>query len=448
KQTGGRALQGDGSLIARTREVLPFNLTGDQDEAIRTIRADMSKPAPMLRLLQGDVGSGKTVVAFMAMLAAIEAGTQAVLMAPTEALAHQHAATLGPLADSLGIGWRLITGKMPAADRKASEREIESGTARLILGTHALFTARLSYSDPGLIVIDEQHRFGVHQRLALTGKGADADMLVLSATPIPRSLAMALYGDMDISSLTEKPPGKRPVETKAIPMDRLETVITRLAPRIQAGERVFWVCPAVVSSDSHDLMSVTQRAEALEARFPGQVAAAHGQMHTDARTAAMESFVKGRQPILVATTVIEVGIDIPEATIMIIEHADNFGLAQLHQLRGRTGRGDKPGACVLLYDPPLTETARKRLSILRETDDGFKIAEMDLALRGPGDPTGPRQSGLPDFRLADIGRHAALVAIAQSDARAVLTTENARGQALDVLAYLFDQSAPTGAIAG
>ncbi len=441
----GRAFKGDGHLRNKAIAGLPFKLTPSQIAASAEIAGDMAEPVRMLRILQGDVGSGKTVVAYLAMLQAVEAGTQAALMAPTEVLARQHYATIEPLAREIGLEIALLTGRDKGNARKKLLEGLESGDIALAVGTHALFQQDVAFRDLGLAVVDEQHRFGVHQRLLLAAKGAAADMLVMTATPIPRTLMLCAYGDLDSSRLTEKPAGRQPVETRAMPLSRIEDVTNRLKSAIGGGARVFWVCPLVDDSEALDLAAATERHTALDRQFPGRVGLVHGQMKGSAKDKAMEDFARGDTDILVATTVIEVGVDVPEATIMVIEHAERFGLAQLHQLRGRVGRGERPSSCLLLYGAPLTQNAKARIEILRETDDGFRIAEEDLRLRGAGELLGTRQSGLPAFRLADIARHQDLMLAARDDARLILERdpqlETGRGKALRVLLYLFEKDA-------
>jgi ATP-dependent DNA helicase RecG len=441
----GRAFKGDGQLRDKAVSSLPFSLTPSQAVALAEISGDMTAPIRMLRILQGDVGSGKTVVAYLAMLQAVEAGTQAALMAPTEVLARQHFATVEPLAKKIGLKVALLTGRDKGKARAKTLEELKSGEIVIAVGTHALFQQDVEFRDLGLAVVDEQHRFGVHQRLMLAAKGSAADMLVMTATPIPRTLMLCAYSDLDSSRLTDKPAGRQPIDTRALPLSRIEDVVYRLRKAIADGARVFWVCPLVDESEALDLAAATERHTALERQFPGRVGLVHGQMKGPAKDKAMESFARGDTDILVATTVIEVGVDVPEATIMVIEHAERFGLAQLHQLRGRVGRGERPSSCLLLYAAPLTQNARARIEILRETDDGFRIAEEDLKLRGAGELLGTRQSGLPAFRLADIARHQELMLAARDDARLILDRdpdlETDRGKALRVLLYLFEKDA-------
>jgi len=441
----GRSFVPTGQLTDKLKAVLPFALTQSQETATAEIGADMEAPVRMLRILQGDVGSGKTIVALLAMLQAIEAGSQAAIMAPTEVLARQHFATIEPLAHQIGLKIVLLTGRDKGKPRAAILEGLKSGETAIIVGTHALFQEDVAFSDLGLAVVDEQHRFGVHQRLMLASKGAAADMLVMTATPIPRTLMLCAYSDLDSSRLTDKPIGRQPIETRALPLSRIEDVVTRLETALQSGARVFWVCPLVEESDVSDLAAATDRHSALNARFPGQVGLIHGQMAPGPKDKAMAAFTAGKTQILVATTVIEVGVDVPEATIMVIEHAERFGLAQLHQLRGRVGRGERSSSCLLFYSPPLTETASARIKILRETNDGFRIAEEDLRLRGAGELLGTRQSGLPAFRMADIVQHRNLMMVAKDDARLILDRDpdltTTRGQALRVLLYLFQKDA-------
>ena len=437
----GRPVHGDGTLRQALLRTLPFRLTASQDKAVADILSDMAKPERMLRLLQGDVGSGKTVVALMAMAACAEAGGQAVLMAPTEILARQHHATIAPLAAAAGIEVVLLTGRMKAKERKAIVERIGTGDAKLIVGTHALFQEAVTYRDLMLAVVDEQHRFGVHQRLRLTAKGTAPHMLVMTATPIPRTLVLAAFGDMDVSRLTEKPAGRQPVKTATVDMGRLGEVIGRLRQAIAAGRKAYWICPLVEDSELSELMSAEQRSAALQKEFGALVGLVHGRMNSLEKDAAMEDFKSGKTQILVATTVIEVGVDVPDASIMVIEHAEHFGLAQLHQLRGRVGRGAEASSCILLYKGPLSRVAKARLAIMRETEDGFRIAEEDLKLRGEGELLGTRQSGAPGFQLVDLEAHGDLLETARNDARYILekdeTLASDRGKALRLLLYLW-----------
>ncbi|MBI3452024.1 MAG: ATP-dependent DNA helicase RecG [Rhodospirillales bacterium] len=442
----GRRIVGDGALRARALAALPFALTGSQNTALGEILADMAADGRMLRLLQGDVGSGKTVVALLAMLNAVEAGLQAALMAPTEILARQHYQTIGPLAEAAGVPVTLLTGRDKGKARQAALAGLAAGGIKLIVGTHALLEEDVDFADLGFAVIDEQHRFGVHQRLGLAGKGKGVDVLVMTATPIPRTLMLCSYGDMEASRLTEKPPGRQPVDTRVVPLNRIDEVVDGVDRQLAKGARAFWVCPLVEESEAVDLAAASERHAALAARFgASRVGLVHGRMKGAQKDAAMEKFAAGGTGVLVATTVIEVGVDVPEATIMVVEHAERFGLAQLHQLRGRIGRGDRPSTCILLYAQPLGETAKARLSILRDTEDGFRIAEEDLRLRGAGELLGTRQSGLPEFRLADLAVHGDLLGIARDDARLILDRDPrlgaARGAALRTLLYLFERDA-------
>ena len=444
RRGAGRASAGDGRLRTRAVAALPYGLTRAQARAVDEIAADMAAPQRMNRLLQGDVGSGKTLVAWLALLVAVEAGGQGVLMAPTEILARQHGAALVRLGDAIGVRVAVLTGRDRPEARAQILADLEAGLIGVLVGTHAVFQEAVRFADLRLAVIDEQHRFGVAQRMAIGQKGAaPPDMLVMTATPIPRSLALAQYGDLDLSVLDEKPPGRQPITTTAVPDSRREEVIEGLARVIAGGGRAYWVCPLVEESESSDLAAAEARFQSLRARFGEAVRLVHGQMPPEARDAAMADFAAGRATLLVATTVIEVGVDVPEATIMVIERAESFGLAQLHQLRGRVGRGTAASSCVLLYQPPLTETAQRRLAILRETEDGFRIAEEDLAIRGAGDVIGTAQSGLPRFRIADLERQAGLMALARADARALLEADpglaSDRGRAARVLLWLTEQ---------
>ncbi|MEM9013265.1 MAG: ATP-dependent DNA helicase RecG [Pseudomonadota bacterium] len=444
RKAAGRRISGDGRLRQKVRAALPFSPTGAQDRAVEEIAADMAAPERMSRLLQGDVGAGKTLVALMAMLIAVEAGHQAALMAPTEILARQHLASLTPLAAHAGVEIAVLTGRDKGAERAEKLRRLAAGEIQIVLGTHALFQADVAFHDLALAVIDEQHRFGVRQRMDLGAKGRAVDVLVMTATPIPRSLALASYGDMDLSVLDEKPPGRQPVETALIASGRMEQVVARLRAALDEGRQAYWVCPLVEESEHVDMAAAEDRARMLRAALGAdRVGLVHGQLPPAEKDAAMADFAAGRSQLLVATTVIEVGVDVPNASIMVIEQAERFGLAQLHQLRGRVGRGAASSTCLLLYEAPLGETAEARLKVLRETEDGFRIAEEDLRLRGAGDLIGVQQSGLPRFRVADIERQADLMAVAQRDARAALARDpdlsSPRGQALRTLLYLMER---------
>jgi ATP-dependent DNA helicase RecG len=443
RRARGRALIGDGRLRALVMARLPYRLTRSQTSALADIEADLKSGERMLRVLQGDVGSGKTVVALFGMLIVVEAGTQAALLAPTEVLARQHMKTIAPLAEAAGVKLALLTGRDKPAERKQALQGLASGEIAIAVGTHALLQEDVVFRDLGLAVTDEQHRFGVEQRLALAGKGNATASLTMSATPIPRTLMLAAYGDLDVSRLTEKPPGRAKIDTRAIPLDRLEEVVAGVRRAVESGAKAFWICPMIEESELIDLAAATERHKALQEVFGAKVGLLHGAMKGPAKDAVMEDFLDGRIAVLVATTVIEVGVDVPDATIMVIEHAERFGLAQLHQLRGRVGRGDRPGTCLLLYHPPLGETARARIATLRETDDGFLIAEEDLRLRGAGDVLGTRQSGLPDFRLVDMAAHRDLLGPAQDQARLLLARDSElsspAGQAARILLYLFER---------
>ncbi|WP_243613802.1 ATP-dependent DNA helicase RecG [Shimia aestuarii] len=433
-----------GALQTKVRAALPYKPTGAQDRAIEEIAADMRAPLRMNRLLQGDVGAGKTLVAFMALLVAVEAGGQGVLMAPTEILARQHLAGLRPLAESAGVVVEILTGRDKGKERSAKLAALARGDIHVLVGTHAVFQQDVHFADLRLAIIDEQHRFGVRQRLELGKKGEGADVLVMTATPIPRSLALAQYGDMDVSILDEKPPGRQPISTALISTGRIDEVVDHLRKAVAEGKQAYWVCPLVDESENLDLTAAEERFKRLRAALgEGVVGLVHGQMPPAEKDAAMAAFEKGETSVLVATTVIEVGVDVPNATIMVIERAEIFGLAQLHQLRGRVGRGTQASTCLLMYQAPLSESGQRRLTTMRETEDGFRIAEVDLEMRGAGDLIGTAQSGVPRFRVADLESQSALMAIAQSDARKLLsddqTLESARGAAVRVLLWLMEQ---------
>ncbi|MEO0567390.1 MAG: ATP-dependent DNA helicase RecG [Pseudomonadota bacterium] len=440
----GRETVGSGARQNRVLAALSFKPTNAQTRAISEISADLAAPRKMSRLLQGDVGSGKTLVALMALLIAVEAGGQGALMAPTEVLARQHLQGLQPLAEEAGVVMEILTGRDKGTERRAKLAALKAGDIHVLVGTHAVFQKDVEFADLRLAIIDEQHRFGVRQRLELGRKGEAADMLVMTATPIPRSLALAQYGDMDVSILDEKPPGRTPVTTALINMERLDEVVGKLRHAMTEGRQAYWVCPLVDESEILDLSSAEERFKSLRAALgEGKVGLVHGQMPPDEKDAAMAAFKSGQTSILVSTTVIEVGVDVPNASIMVIERAESFGLAQLHQLRGRVGRGSQQSTCLLMYQGPMSETAQKRLQIMRETEDGFRIAETDLEMRGVGDLIGTAQSGLPRFRVADLERQSALMSVAQSDARKLLADDpdltSDRGQAARVLLWLMGQ---------
>ncbi len=444
KKRPGRPVMGDGRLRRKVEAALPFALTGAQIRALAEIDADMKASHRMLRLLQGDVGSGKTVVALLAMLNAVEAGFQAALMAPTEILTRQHFATLQPLCEVAGVRLALLTGREKGKQREDVLSATANGEVDILIGTHALFQKDVAFQALALAVVDEQHRFGVHQRLMLAEKGgAGTDVLVMTATPIPRTLTLTAYGDMDVSKLDEKPPGRKPVDTRAIPLDRLHQVMSGLGRALSTGAQVYWVCPLVEESDEVDAAAAEDRYRHLQEMFGDRVGLVHGRMKPADKDAVMARFAAGEITILVATTVIEVGVNVPSATIMVIEHAERFGLAQLHQLRGRVGRGADKSSCLLLYQTPLGETAEARIKIMRETEDGFRIAEEDLRLRGAGELLGTRQSGLPTFRIANIEAQKELLAAAHDDARLIMERdpelETERGKALRILLYLFER---------
>ena len=443
RRAGGIATRGDGRLVARVLSSLPYAPTAAQRRAFAEITGDMASTMRMNRLLQGDVGAGKTLVALVALLTAVEAGGQGALMAPTEILARQHLASLAPLAATAQVRLDLLTGRDKGRDRVRKLQDLAEGRTQILIGTHALFQSDVQFRDLRLAVIDEQHRFGVAQRMALGEKGASVDSLVMTATPIPRSLALAQYGDMDLSLLDEKPPGRKPITTSLASTERLAEVVAHLAQAIAEGRQAYWVCPLVEESETVNLTAAQSRFESLRAVLGEGVGLVHGQMPPAEKDAAMARFVAGETRVLVSTTVIEVGVNVPNATIMVIERAESFGLAQLHQLRGRVGRGDAASTCLLLYDPPLGETASRRLKLMRDTEDGFRLSDEDLAMRGAGDVIGTAQSGLPRFRLADLERQSALMAIAQSDARKLLADDpelqSTRGQAARILLWLMEQ---------
>lgn len=448
KKKAGRAFQCAGALRDQFLANLPFQLTNAQKNALDDVDQDMSAPTRMLRLIQGDVGSGKTVVGTLAMLNALQSGAQAALMAPTEILARQHEENLRGWLEPLGIRVIALTGRDKGKAREVLLQQIRSGAAQVVIGTHALFQTSIIFDNLGIAVIDEQHRFGVHQRLALSEKGKGTDILVMTATPIPRTLALTTYGDMDISLITEKPPGRKPIDTRLFPNDKLEQIIAGLHRQIKTGARAYWVCPLVEDSEVLDLAAAEERYDILKAEFGERVGLMHGRMKPQEKDAVMSAFATGDLDILVSTTVIEVGVNVPEATIMVIEHAERFGLAQLHQLRGRVGRGGEKSYCFLLYAAPLSETGKERLTTMRDTEDGFIIAEKDLQLRGSGDILGVQQSGMLNFRFALLSRDGDLLKTASDDARLILEKDmlntGERGDPLRTLLYLFERDRAIG----
>lgn len=442
RSQSGTPLQGDGSLRAKLK--LPFGLTGAQTRSIAEIEGDLAQRSPMLRLLQGDVGAGKTVVALCAMLVAVEAGAQAAMLAPTEILARQHFATLSRMLQGAGVEVALLTGRDKGRSREAILMGLMDGSIQIVVGTHAIFQDTVAYRNLALVVIDEQHRFGVGQRLMLARKGRRAPhTLAMTATPIPRTLTLAQYGEMDVSRLDEMPPGRQPIDTRVVSVERMDDVVGALARHIETGHQGYWVCPMVHENESDDLAAAEARFAALKARFGDDVVLVHGQLRPDAKDAAMERFASGGAKLLVATTVIEVGVDVPNATLMVIEQAERFGLAQLHQLRGRVGRGEGKSTCLLLRGQTLSETARQRLALMRETQDGFRLAEEDLKLRGGGELLGTRQSGDAPFRLATLEQIQKLLPLAHDDARLLMERDGgltgARGEAARLLLYLFER---------
>ncbi|CAN5524382.1 ATP-dependent DNA helicase RecG [soil metagenome] len=445
RRPAGDRNAGDGHLRHRIIDALPYSLTTSQQDAAAAIAKDLTEPVRMLRLLQGDVGSGKTVVALLAAAAVAEVGKQTALMAPTELLARQHIKTITPLAERAGIRVAILTGREKGRERKDILARLEAGEIDMLVGTHALIQDEVHFKALALAVVDEQHRFGVRERLALTNKGDAVDVLVLSATPIPRTLVLTYFGDMDVSELREKPAGRQPIETRTASASRLQEVIDGVGRQVAAGKLVYWIVPLVEESemDGPKLTNAEERFESLQQRFGDKVGLVHGRMRGSEKDQAMARFSTGETQILVATTVVEVGVDVPTATIMIIENAERFGLAQLHQLRGRIGRGSEASNCLLLYREPLGEIASKRLKVIKETTDGFRIAEEDLKLRGEGDVLGTRQSGLPGFRIARPEVHAQLITQARDEAMRILQDNpklaGERGEALRCLLYLYER---------
>jgi ATP-dependent DNA helicase RecG len=446
RRPAGDRHDGDGHLRKRVIDALPYTLTLSQRQALAAIAEDLRQPVRMLRLLQGDVGSGKTVVALLAAAAVVEAGKQAALMAPTEILARQHVKTIAPLAERAGLRIAILTGREKGKERREILAQLENGEINLLVGTHALIQDDVAFKALALAIVDEQHRFGVRERLALTGKGEAVDVLVLSATPIPRTLVLTYFGDMDVSELREKPAGRQPIDTRAVPASRVSEVIDAVGRALSAGKLVYWICPLVEESEAEGtghLTNATERLESLQKRFGDRVGLVHGQMKGAEKDRVMAQFAAHEIGMLVATTVVEVGVDVPAATIMVIENAERFGLAQLHQLRGRIGRGSEASTCLLLYREPLGEMSKARLKVIRETTDGFRIAEEDLKLRGEGDVLGIRQSGLPGYRIARSDVHAQLIVQARDEALRIMKEnpklEGPRGQALRCLLYLYER---------
>ncbi|MCC6864269.1 MAG: ATP-dependent DNA helicase RecG [Rhodobacteraceae bacterium] len=443
RKVKGQVTVGTGMLQAKVLKSLPFALTNAQVRAIAEIAGDMAAPLRMNRLLQGDVGAGKTLVAFQALLVAVEAGGQGVIMAPTEILARQHYEGLQALAAVAGVRLDLLTSRDRGSARARKMTDLADGTIHILVGTHAVFQKDVHFRDLRLAIIDEQHRFGVSQRMELGAKSDATDMLLMTATPIPRSLALASYGDMDVSVLDEKPPGRKPIKTALISTSRGAEVMARLRYAVANGRQAYWVCPLVEDSEVLGYISADARFKALRAVLGDVVGLVHGQMSSAEKDASMASFVAGKIKVLVATTVIEVGVNVPNASIMVIERAETFGLAQLHQLRGRVGRGAAESTCLLLYQIPLSGSGERRLKLLRDVEDGFRIAEEDLLMRGAGDVIGTVQSGLPCFRIADLKRQGDLMEIAQVDARRLLdedpTLTSPRGRAARTLLWLLDQ---------
>ena len=445
KKKKGRSFKPDGILKAQILKDLPYELTNAQKRSLQEIELDMAEEAAMMRLLQGDVGSGKTVVALLAMVNALETGVQTAIIAPTEILARQHLESITDLCKNTSLKVEILTGRHKGKKREAILKRLSSGEINILIGTHALIQKDVIYKDLGMAVIDEQHRFGVEQRLALSAKanGIAMDVLAMTATPIPRTLTLTIYGDMDVSKLDEKPAGRKAIDTRTIPLQKLNDVVLGVGRAIKQNKQIYWVCPLVEESEKLDLAAAEERFLHLETLFGDKVGLVHGKMKAKDKDAVMEKFSAGEILILIATTVIEVGVNVPNATIMIIEHAERFGLSQLHQLRGRVGRADEQSTCLLLYGHLGSKNATSRLKIMRETDDGFIIAEEDLKLRGAGELLGTRQSGMPDFKIASLEDHGDLIGIARDDARLILNKDpelaSERGKALKTLLYLFER---------
>lgn len=448
KRKRGFVMKGDGRLQTALLSSLPFELTNAQTRVLGEIKKDAVSEYRMLRLLQGDVGAGKTIVALLALLNAVESGCQGVLMAPTDILARQHLATFKRLCDSLGVRIELLTGREKGKKRTELLNDLKNNKINILVGTHAVFVEDVIYANLGLVVIDEQHKFGVGQRLALTDKQTGVDLLVMTATPIPRTLSLTTYGDMDMSKLDEKPAGRKPIDTRVMPANKIDDIAQKIFDMTTQGSKktqAYWVCPLVEESEKSDLVAVKTRYEELKKRFGNKVGLVHGKMKGPEKDAVMADFIEGKFSVLVSTTVIEVGVDVKSATIMVIEHAERFGLSQLHQLRGRIGRGEECSTCLLVYAGRLSETGQARLKIMRESEDGFVIAEEDLKLRGAGEVLGQKQSGFQEFQLADLSVHGDLLWTATQDAKIILTLDpnlqTLRGQALKTLLYLFQKDA-------
>ena len=443
RRPAGDRNAGDGHLRKKIIDALPYSLTSSQQQAVAKITDDLRQPVRMLRLLQGDVGSGKTVVALLAAAAVTEVGKQAALMAPTEILARQHIKTITPLAERAGLRVAILTGREKGKERRDILGRLEAGEIDFLVGTHALIQDDVVFKTLALAVVDEQHRFGVRERLALTAKGDAVDVLVLSATPIPRTLVLTYFGDMDVSELREKPAGRQPIDTRAVASSRINEVMEAVGRALDKSKLVYWIVPLVEESETVNLTDAEARFESLRERFGDKVGLVHGKMRGTDKDRAMAQFAAGETGLLVATTVVEVGVDVPAATIMVIENAERFGLAQLHQLRGRIGRGSEASTCLLLYKEPLGEMSTARLKVIRETTDGFRIAEEDLKLRGEGDVLGVRQSGLPGYRIARTDVHGQLITQARDEALRIMKDnpklEGTRGAALRALLYLFER---------